>query len=99
MSKTRKGFKKTSGMVEVVLNWNDSYQATTIKAASGLDMKTSGNTKLTLLRMSGSVISDMDIDGHFWTIGRYVEQVFSSRSCRNCCHRCSCELVALLNNE
>ena len=36
MSKTSKGFKKTSGMVEVVLHWNDAYQATTLKVASGL---------------------------------------------------------------
>ena len=27
----KKGFKKTSGMVEVVLHWSDAYHATILK--------------------------------------------------------------------
>lgn len=83
MTKTRKSFKKASDRVEVVLDPTESYQSTAIKACHSLDMKVSRNSKLTLLRMSGSIIPDKDIGGQLWTIGRYVKQAFSSRSCNN----------------
>ena len=70
--------------MEVVLNSLDSYDSTVVKACNALGMKfrnrDCAHTTIKLLRMSGAVIPDKEINGQSWTIGRYVEHAFSNRS-------------------
>ncbi len=85
MKKTQRGYKvyKNSSRVEVVLNKMESYESTAVKACSMLGIKTAGSgysSKITLLRMSGAVIPNKEINGQMWTIGRYVDYAFSTRS-------------------
>lgn len=69
--------------MEVVLNAMDSYESTAVKACGVLGMKAHDRTrptKFTLLRLSGAVIPNSKINGETWTLGRYVELVFSTCS-------------------
>ena len=55
-----------------------------MKACSALGLKIRlqdcAQTKITLHRISGSLIPDVDVNGQTWTIGRYIEHAFSMRS-------------------
>ena len=84
MEKSRKGFKKASNLVEITVFAHDSYQACTEKACSVLKMHMTTAQKAVLLRMSGSIIPDKPLgEEAVWTIGQYVEQVFSTRSAKH----------------
>lgn len=84
MVKTRKGFKKDSDLMEVVLNPDDNYQLSIRKACNVLRMPTTDKT-LALLRISGSIIPHTAPGtDQAWTIGQYIEHAFSStRSPKN----------------
>ena len=57
MTKARKGFKKASDLMEVVLHPDESYLSSITKACNVLRMTTT-DEKLVQLRMSGSITPD-----------------------------------------
>ena len=88
MVRSKKGAYKPdsrSSRVEVVLQSGESYDSTTLKACYALGMIERGcaQPNCLLLRMSGAVIPNKDVNGRTWTIGNYVDYAFSARSRAN----------------
>ena len=87
MIRTKKGMKRNGDYVEVVLSSTDDHHSTVSKACSALGQPLDTlQTAPTLVRVSGCKIPDHPLthpDGessHPWTIGRYLNQTFASRS-------------------
>lgn len=85
MFKKNGGYKADSTRVEVVLESGESYNSTVAKACYALGVAEHGSAppKCLLLRMSGAVIPNKDINGRTWTIGKYVDHAFAPRSRAN----------------
>ena len=71
-SRQIKGFKKTTPNTQVIgFTDNDSHHDVLVKAAKALHIKCDHH-KL-LLICSNGLVPDCEIDGHTWTLGKYIE--------------------------